>query len=147
MLQKITIPIPPYFTGRDSSFLSISLQKWQSVRVGKFRIFSLIQLLKMFADIRSGPDCVYDLMLKTTNKSTIRCLWFYCSHFTQNFKLVNPFHNFFFHIGTFKFLCTKCLSKVPVPFIGDLNFGSRKHLFVCCDASCLTTSHAFIGSG
>ena len=31
MSQKI-IPIPPHFTGSDSSFLSISLQKWPSVK-------------------------------------------------------------------------------------------------------------------
>ena len=31
--------------------------------------------------------------------------------FTQNFKLVNPFYNFFFHIGILKFLCTSCPSK------------------------------------
>ena len=48
MLQKITIPIPPYFTGSDSSFLSISLQKWPSVRVGKI---SYLQLDPTFEDV------------------------------------------------------------------------------------------------
>ena len=94
----------------------------------KFCIYSLIQFFQMFVNVRDSPNCVCDFMFRTTNKHTMRCLWFYQSYFTQNIKLVNLLYNFFFLIGIFTFLCTNYLSKLSVPFIGDLNFGSRKYL-------------------
>ena len=139
-ITNITVPILPYFTGSDSSFLSISLHEWPSVRVGvNFFIYSLIQFFKMLAGVRNDPKCVCDFMFKTTNKRTIHCSWFYCSYFTQNFKLVNPFYNFLFHRGIFKFLYTNCRCKLSMSFIGDLTFGSRNCLN--CSMQCIWLNH------
>ena len=112
-----------------------------------FCICNWIQFFEMFADVRNGPNCICDFMFKTIDKRTVRCLWFYRGYFTQNFKLVNLFYNFFFHIGIFKSLCPNCLSKVSVPFIGDLILVLKNILVVRCDAYGLTTSHVFVGSG
>ena len=114
-----------YFRSSDSSSLSISSQYDHRTKVC---IYSLIQIFEMFADDRNGPNCVCDFIFKAINKRTTRCFWFYHSYFTQNFNLINPFYNFFFHIGIFKFLRTNCPSKISVSFIGDLNIGFRKYL-------------------
>ena len=81
--EKIKIPIPPCFTGSDSSFLfhfvaEMSISKGRN----EFCIYSLIQFFEMFADVRNGPNCVCDFMFKTTNKRSIHCLWRYHSYFT-----------------------------------------------------------------
>ena len=117
MLQEVTVASCPFCCRNDHQ------KGWN-----KFCIYSLIQLFEMSSDVRNSPSCVYDFIFKTTNKRTRCCSWFYRSCFTQNFKLVNPFCNFFFHLGIFKSLCTNCPFKVSVPFIGDLNLGSRKYL-------------------
>ena len=94
----------------------------------KFCIYILIQFFEIFAHVRNGPNYVCNFIFKTTNKHTIPWLWFYRSYFTQNFKLVNLFYNFFSHIGIFKFLVTNFPSKVSVTFINERNLGFRKYL-------------------
>ena len=99
----------------------------------KFRINSLIQFSKMFADVMNGPNCTLALCLKPlTNTQYVACG-------STATVLELPFHNFFFHINIFKLLCTNCSSKVPVPFIGDLNFGFRKYLI--CFLQCIWLNH------
>ena len=61
--------------------------------------------------------------------------------------LNHSIYNFFFHIGIFKFLCNNRPSKVSVPFIGDLNFGSKKILVVCCDVNGLQQAMFFMVLG
>ena len=128
MSQKITIPIPAYFLHFVGE---MTISKGRN----KFCIYSLIQFLRCLRMSRTVLIVYVTLCLKPP----IHCLWFYCSYLTQNFELVNPFHNFFYHIGIFKFLSTNCPSKVLVVFICDLNCGSRK--YIICSLLCIWLNH------
>ena len=103
-------------------------------------------ILKWINEIFADFSCRCDSMFKGSNKRKIHCLWLYCKYFTQKFKL-NPFYNFFFHIGIFNFPFTNCPSKISVPFfIDNLNYGFRKYL--TCSLQCIWLNHkpCFVGS-
>ena len=133
MSQKITIPIPPYFTGSDSSFLPISLQKFTiSKNRNKFFIYSLIQLGKVLI--------VYvTLCLKPpTNAQYAAC--------GSIAAILIKTSSWLIHSKTLNSSVPNVPPRYLYPSLVILILVSENILVARCDAYGLTTSHVFVSS-
>ena len=128
MSQRTTITIPPYFSGSDSSFLSISSQKWPSVRVGINFIYTVWSNFSRCSRLLGTVLIVHlTVCLKpSSNTKYVACGSTTAILIKTSIRLIHS--KIFSSSYVFKFLCSNCSSKVSMFFIGGLNFGFRKDL-------------------